>query len=269
LLPGFLYTLADVYVSGGNYKIKLDEICHSHGVLGEDGEAIVDKYSRRVIRKIDYVNEEGFNPEMQQNITNEDIMSQQLNSAELEKMGKKPALVFEDKNTQLVYNIFSNLASHVGIPIENIKDIVLRLSLEFIRNPKCVNTPEAYAIIEAKTEKTKGKKIPHYESYFHSSVIFIVSSVFLIALQTSIPTFTTKKTFPGCLRSFAGYPMDGIENNTGIRYISCILEKSKSSIAPWDSIKKLKTDVLVDRIKIVIEKYIILNIYIIQIVLKI
>jgi hypothetical protein len=37
------------------------------------------------------------------------------------------------------------------------------------------------------------------------------------------------------------------------------LEKSKSSISPWDSIKKLKTDVLVDRIKIVIEKYIILN----------
>jgi hypothetical protein len=48
-------------------------------------------------------------------------------------------------------------------------------------------------------------------------MIFIVSSILLIAIQTAIPSFKIKRTFPNCVRSFSGYPMGGIEDITGIQ----------------------------------------------------
>ena len=35
-------------------------------------------------------------------------------------------------------------------------------------------------------------------------MVFIV-----IAIQTSIPSMKSKKTFPGCIKSFTGYPLNG------------------------------------------------------------
>ena len=78
----------------------------------------------------------------------------------------------------------------------------------------------------------KGKKRDTYETAFHSSLVIITLCFFLVAIQTSIPTITTRKRHPGCTRSFTGYPMSGIEDVTGLTYISCIAFKIKSSVNP-------------------------------------
>lgn len=91
-------------------------------------------------------------------------------------------------------------------------------------------------------------------------MIFIISSVVLIAIQTATPSFQTKKTFPGCVRSFSGFPSyGGVEDMTGIKYIACVLNKIKDSIPPWDAIEKYNTEVITKRMKDIIENYIIKN----------
>jgi hypothetical protein len=48
--------------------------------------------------------------------------------------------------------------------------------------------------------------------------------------------------------------LDGVEDLTGIKYMACVLNKTKSSIEPWVSIEKYKVDALVKRMKDIIEK---------------
>ena len=72
------------------------------------------------------------------------------------------------------------------------------------------------------------------------TIFVIIGSVCLINIQTMVPSLKTNKSFPGCSRSFSGYPMSGgIENTTGIQYIACVIDKSKSAVPPWNTIQKL------------------------------
>ena len=53
--------------------------------------------------------------------------------------------------------------------------------------------------------------------------------------------------------------MDGVEDLTGIKYISCVLTKIASQISPWNSIKTHTTEILMKRIQTIIEKYILIR----------
>ena len=44
--------------------------------------------------------------------------------------------------------------------------------------------------------------------------------MFLIAAQTAIPSVKTRKTHPGCIRSFSGYPFEGQGDLTSLTYLS-------------------------------------------------
>ena len=81
-------------------------------------------------------------------------------------------------------------------------------------------------------------------------------SYLFIALQTSIPSIKTRKTFPGCVRSFSGFPLEGEGDESGLMYITCIAHKIKSSIKPWDTIRRNKLDVLFRKLKIFVTKII-------------
>lgn len=60
------------------------------------------------------------------------------------------------------------------------------------------------------------------------NLLFIILGAFLIAVQTSIPSIKTEKTFPGCESSFSGYPLEQVDttNVSGLKYVSCIAVKS-------------------------------------------
>jgi hypothetical protein len=57
------------------------------------------------------------------------------------------------------------------------------------------------------------------------------------------------------VRSFSGFPLGGVEDITGIQYLSCVLSKVKSSIEPWNSINK-NSDSIAKQMKEYIEKVI-------------
>jgi len=250
LLPKSIFELAKVFVNEpDNYQFVQDTLCRTHGVLSDDGDSIVDKYSGYVIRKNDFTSEETYDDQGFRMTTHE-IMQKDLKTV-IEEALKKRDRVFENETTQMVYNIFSSLCNNLGIPEDGIEERVLRLSIEIIEtNIKKEASYEKYAM---KMEKDKGKRPVPYKTYRNQTIILIVSAVLLVCIQVTTPPFRPSKTAPGCVRSFSGFPLDGgDEDISGLTYIACIVNKTKSSSTPWDSIQKMPLAVINRGIKEII-----------------
>lgn len=249
LFPISIYELATTFVSGGNYRKKQDEICAKLGVMSDDGDSIVDKESGYVIRKIDFSEEEGFD-EAGFRITSHAIMEKDLGDT----MGvKKLEVVYDNEISEMIYNIAETLTKRISIPLENMEPFILRVTNELI--DKHVLTETAYKRRSDAMLKKNGQPLGPYINYRNESIIVIVSSVLLVGIQTAIPSFKASRVFPGCVKSFTGYPLTGVEDMSGIQYIACVVNKVKSSIKPWNSLSKLNADKIATRIKDVIEKY--------------
>jgi hypothetical protein len=252
LFPQSVYQLANAFVSGENYMKALNEICHKYGELSGDGDSIVDKYSGFLLRKIDFSNEEGFD-DAGFKLTTHEIMEKDLGVVVMEAIAKNKKPVFESETSEMIYNVFSAICENIDIPIESISEFVLRTSNEIIT--KEILSKESYNKKSEAALKKTGKPFKvTYENYRNETSIVIIASVLLIAIQTTVPSFQTKRTHPGCVRSFSGYPMDGIEDTSGILYLACVLNKTKSTISPWTAIQTYKADTLAKRIKDVLEK---------------
>jgi hypothetical protein len=249
LFPVSIHRLADAFVYGNNYQIRLDEICHEFGVLSDDGDSIVDKYSGFVLRKIDFSTEEGFD-DAGFKITTRSIMEEDTSIQQLIAANKKP--VFEDETSQLIYNVLNAICDHLDISTETVREFVMVNSADLIQT--IIEREDKYTKRAEKMLNKQNKKIPPYEEYRDETVILIIAGCIVVSIQTAIPSIHAKKTFPGCVRSFKGYPLDGgAEDLGGIQYISCVLKKIASSIRPWKALKSYKPDQIVRRLKQMIE----------------
>ena len=251
LLPQTIYILAKTFISGNDYQQKQDELCRSHGVLSDDGDSIVDKYSGYVIRKIDFVSDEGFD-EAGFKISTNEIMEMDLKTLVEESLKNKDK-VFENETSQTVYNIHSALCLNMGIPSDGMEEFVMRISIELIETN--LKKEAAYAKFAEKMEKQKGKRPLPYAAYRNQTIIMIIASTLLIAIQTSTPPFKPKITTSGCVRSFSGYPMSGGDEDTsGIKYIACVVDKTKSKTTkPWDSIQGMPLVIIQKSMKDIID----------------
>jgi hypothetical protein len=76
---------------------------------------------------------------------------------------------------------------------------------------------------------------------------------YLIGLQTSIPSIKTRKTFPGCVRSFTGYPFEGSGDLSSLQYLSCVAYKLRNDTHPWSALMRMKETAIAEKIKAFIE----------------
>ena len=247
LFPVSLFELASTYVSGGNYQNKQDQLCSSHGQLSDDGDSIVDKYSGYVIRMLDFSSEEGFDDQGFR-VTTNDILQKDLKTIIEESLRNKDK-IFENETTQSVYNIHSILCENLGIPSDG-EEWVMRVSVELIETG--LKKEAAYEKFAEKMEKQKGKRPLPYKTYRNQTIILIVAAALLIAIQTAVPSFKPKKTAPGCVRSFSGYPIG--EDLTGLQYIACVVNKTKGAISPWDSLKGMPANVIQQGIRKILDE---------------
>jgi hypothetical protein len=257
LFPVSLHQLAMVFTQGGDYSRELDKMCREQGILSDDGNAIVDRHTGRILRKIDFVTEEGFSEEGFR-ITTHAILENDTIEGAVGAPQKKIVPVFENKESQIIYNVSLTLCQHIDIPFESIQDFVMRLSTELIA--KHVSSEDDYKVLAAKTEKKTGKPFTKsYEKYKNEIYMNIIPAALLIAIQTATPSFRTRKTFPGCVRSFSGYPLNGgVEDLSALRYMACVIKKTavSSSVEPWGSIKGYTVEVLLNRLKDAVDKFI-------------
>lgn len=260
LLPMSIFVLAAAFLFD-NYQTTLDILLRDNGTLSDDGDAIVDKYTGYVLRHIDYSSEEGFDESGFRITTNAVIEEDQDVGATVMGILSTPARRYTNETARYVHAVFQTLCENMGIEkdLSSIEDFVLRVSTEILDNPESVMTEPAYAEYLAgkaakKTSTKDGAVLSQmpYSTYYNQMIVILVSCATFAAMQTLIPPFKTKKTFPGCVKSFAGYPLDegNAENVSGLRYIACVLDKSKrSSAQPWSSIEPLGLDAILKRLK--------------------
>lgn len=256
LLPDFFIILAQEFVLGsaGDYAQRLAEVCVSHGE--KHGDTIWDKYSGYAIRKEEFSMEEGYNEAGFKVKTNDVLEIEQLEHLKLLETKDK---VFESKESEMIYKVFLSLCKNIDVPTDEIEPTVLRISMDLVKNKSIISSEEAYSKRMKKLKETKGTTLPPYGIYCNEMIIIITSSVLLACIQTLI-TLKTNKTFPGCIRSFTGYPFGGIEDLTSIDYISCVLEKMRNpSTEPWNAIHKIKREGLKTRMKTIIEQFVVTN----------
>jgi transcription termination factor NusB len=252
LFPTSIFELAKAFILTDNYLHKQSELCRKQGVLSDDGDSIVDKYSGEVLRRIDFVDEQGFDEQGFKIVTSE-VFTQDSGDkivALIEGRKNNRTRVFENEDSEMVYKIIRSISTHVGIQTNTIDDFVLRTSLEIINSD--IKNEHQYTEENAKLVETMGKRMPPYVIYRNQYIILIVTSLILVSIQTAIPSFKLQKTFPGCVQSFTGFPdnQGDIGDTTSTQYLACILNsiKTKSS-KPWDSIKPLPLSVIKSKLE--------------------
>lgn len=261
LFPMSLFRLARSFIVGQTeYMNLLDVVIRENGTLSDDGDAIVDKHSGYVLRKIDYSAEEGFDESGFRIVSNAIVEEEQDIGAMVLNVLSKKNKVFDSPEAQSAYNVFLTLSENMGIgkdeAVSSIEEFVMRVSVEILNDPEKVMREDAYnaQLSDQAKRQTKKMAMMPYTTYFNQLLITIVGCATLAAMQTMIPSFKTKKTFPGCVKSFAGYPLDAgnTSNDGGLRYVACVLNKSKSnSSKPWSAIEPLSVDKLLGRLKTV------------------
>lgn len=261
LVPLFLSRLASVFVDQGDYVQELSVICKEQGTLSDDGDSWVDKHSGYVIRYIDLDNEEGFTDAGFKMISR-DLLEADLGATIGANLDKEAITIKKlSPDGEKISNIIKSISGFLGIDLDSQQDFIIRNVLSI--QSKTMPTEEAYNRAAAAAE-SKGKRKPDlYTNAFNSSLIILTLCFILIAIQTSIPQIKTRKTHPGCKKGSlymnSGYPLNENEDNSGLVYIACVANKVKSSIVPWNSIKKMAEGTIVKKMTSFLQKFILSN----------
>jgi hypothetical protein len=248
LFPVHHYDLAKTFIyTPEHYQNTLDIMCTEYGKKIDN--MVVDKTSGWMLKYLDLEVLDEYD-ESGSKIKSHDIVESDLSALILESVSKKNK-IFQNPDVQKVYNVFSAISTNVGLKKDaiegGIEEFVLRVAMEIINNngATVILSEAAYAKrLEKEKEKDKDKKKPSYEMYRDELIVIISAAVTLVGIQSMIPSFKTSVTFPGCVQSFGGYPIEtGMENTSGIKYISCVLEKIKGTHSPiWKSVYTIKAD---------------------------
>ena len=233
LLPVSIYLLAKAY-QDGNYAVILDRLCNTIGKLSDDGDSYIDPYSGYILRKIEGREEGG--EWSGQSETEEDWGKEndtiRMNEMIVKKTHKNEIYaVYQDPTLQFIYNQISAICRNVYIPGEEIKKDMMELCKTFLAIKSIFPSAEQYKKvydekIKRREKDPKLKKPDDFSLYNKKNHIMITILSVLIVIQTIIPDMPVKKTYPGCVRSFYGYPLDTNASETStIQYFSCMVRK--------------------------------------------
>jgi len=254
LLPSFIPQLAQVFIENpDSYQNELQSIKAQRGTISDDGNMWVDKYSGYPISIIEYSAEEGYTEEGFKAVSRAEL---EADLGEAIIVAGKKKREFISPEAEMIYNVCNAMANFMGINMDDKYEFIISHTL--IKQKQSMPSESAYnKSIEKAIASGKKGKYPSYKESFNASLVYIALSFYLISLQTSIPSIRTNKTFPGCKRSFTGYPSDGSTDLSAIIYVACIANKIKSSVEPWNGIQTSNEAAIVKKMQAIIDKYII------------
>jgi hypothetical protein len=267
LLPTFIHKLALTFINGGDFMQVLNQICTEQGKLSDDGDKWVDEHSGQTIKMIELnadeeYNEEGFkiiSRSVMEMDAGELVMQTAAGVGAAVGLAVGPGVVVRKYATPdgtKIYNVIDRLSKNMDIVLAEQDDFIVRNVLKQISNASVMPSKAAYEKILAMSA-AKGKTIDTYEMAYNSTLLYLTFAYYLIAIQTSIPPIKTKTTFPGCKKSFSGFPVDGTDNMKGLTYVACVAQKMKNAAAlPWSAIANRNATFIAKQIEINISKFI-------------
>ena len=259
LLPNFLYELASQFIEEPNRYIQLmDEIIKTNGTISDDGDAWVDKYSGYIIRKIDYDIDEGYEEGFK--VSSREVMEQDAGDALLS--GSNKQIKYQTLETQMAANVINAMAANMGINIEENREFMLKIFNAAL--PLALPTEADYKKRVEDAAK-RGKTMTDYKKVYNVTILYLTLGALLIGIQVSIPSIKTRKTFPGCVRSFVGFPYDGVGDLSALNYLCCIAYKiRKAGDDPWSGFSGVKESTIATKLKEAIETYYLANVDVMQ-----
>ena len=250
LIPIFIITLAKTFIENQyNYVKVLDQICANQGKLSDDGNAWVDEHSGYVIKQVSFDTDEGYE-ETGFKAASREIIQDDLRTIRKDELQRK----FSDPNAEKINNVIQALGSYMGVSVVSMQEFVIRNTL--LITSRIVPSEAEYNKKREALSK-KGKKIPTFDDAYNTSMMIVALAFFLVGIQTSIPSIKTRKQFPGCKKSFDGFPMDGSGDDSAIQYVACVANKIKSKITPWNVLRKMNASGIAKRMKDIMNKYIV------------
>jgi hypothetical protein len=255
LLPSWKFNLASAYVVDGpdGYIQYLEQVKSKFGTMDEGGEWWCDKLSGWSICKVDFDTEEGYEESgfksSSRAIMEADAGSKMISSSAETKVQ------YTSPDAKTINNIVNALAVAMGIQMETEKEFIINVVMDSIRNTV---EPEKEYKQKIREMAEKGKKIPSYKDFYHTALLYYTFGAFLIALQCAIPSIKTRKTHPGCVRSFSGFPLEGTGDMSSVTYLGCIAYDIRESGEPWNVLKGKKQEIIINKIKGVIQEVLLL-----------
>lgn len=260
ILPSFLYELALVHTSGGDYAKALDEICYTRGTVMES--EIVDKYSGRVIKHIDDQVEDEYDEAGKKLITRSVMETAEDGANTAEEMRdflKKTEPDIDDPDARQIHNIVMTLCANIGIDPALVSEQTIRIAKDAVSVAIPTRVAyERYLRGLAAKQSPEGAKAPEtFEVYKGKRVIACAAAGLIVAIQTSIPSVPRGAPLPGCKMSFDGFPLSLDETDDRIiSFIACVVSKSKSRTGIWSSIQTMTAEMLTAAIKFILTNYI-------------
>ena len=261
LLPSFLRRLAAAFMasassasassaSAPSYHSVLRTICREQGEISDEGNAVVDKHSGYVIMQIDSATEEGSEF---RGLLDEDEGALSATSAKT-TVSKK----YDNPRAVMITNVITSMGNYLNVDLTSLREFIVEKTMATL-NATLKSEDQYNRAAQAYFEKEK-KRLPTFKESLHQSLLLYTLTFLTAAIQTAIPSLKTNKTQPGCVRSFVGYPLLGEEDMSGIRYVACIAYQLKSkSVEPWSAIKDMKEAGIADKIKLFMNKYVVTN----------
>ena len=234
LLPTFYNDLAEAFQIG-EYKNVLERISAQRGEISDDGEKIVDKYSGYIIRTIEYDTSEGYD-ETGYKIISREILEKDIGAVLMELDYKLPSSL-KSPDAEMISRVLITLDKNLGIKIDSEYDFIIKNVTEAINH--YIGAKTTY-LKRLKKLQQRGKKGISYERAHDETLMIFTLAYYLISIQTMIPSIITKKTFPSCIRSFNGYPLDMDGDASALLYIVCATLKIRQSTRPWSTLPKIK-----------------------------
>ena len=253
LMPCFVYDLAESYINGGQtggqyaYVEHLEFVKSKIGTESDDGDWWVDKYSGWTICPIDFSVEEGYEAGFK--VATRAVMEQDAGNKIISALAKS-GIKYDTPDTRMINNIVNTLSIAMGINIEIQKEFIINGVLESIK--ETVESESDYKQ-QVRVMAEQGKKKMSYVDFYNTALLYYTFGMFLIAVQTAIPSVKTRKTHPGCIRSFSGYPFEGAGDLSSLTYLGCVAYDIRESGEPWNVLKGKKQEVVINKIKAAID----------------
>ena len=246
ILPAFLVLLANAF-RAGNYFETMQLYIKEHGKLSESGDYWVDEHSGYYICPINLTEEEEYTDQGFKVVTH-DIVEE---NASIRLFGNQKTKL--SKENASIMKVVRAMNGFMGISVDSQEEFIMKqVSFELKKN--VLSKQDYEKKLEILKKKKINKKLPPYEEVYNNALVKYTLCYLLIAIQTMTPSVKTKKTFPGCVRSFVGYPFYNQTDMSSLQYISCIAAKLRSKYEPWNAIYKEKEEKIFKSLQSIMEK---------------
>jgi hypothetical protein len=223
LVPRFMLEIAEAFLRRDDYVDTLQRICDRQGVLSDQGDYYVDKYSGYPIKNITFDEGEDYTESGFKDIYHEVIASDETFEKDL------------TEDEQIQKTSLLTLVRYAGFVLEETETQEL---LERIRN----------SALLAGVEKKKGRE--QQQIYVYALITHV-----LVYLQTMVLKKGTP--MPHCKRSLAGFPLEEEDKLGGLEFVSCIaMELAKGTTAPWSALKKVPKETILSMSVAFLKKFV-------------